>query len=143
MKHSNNHAHTILGTVVPEDQRLNFLPRHFGTHMMLVERQVYHHFANLCPQYQGGYWHFYELSNGGCYLAPDRDRCTLSHAGNSVDATVSGDAAGIIATLYTFSHLAFHFEHDPYSERLSTHFHLLRAYASQHAEGGLIYRVID
>jgi hypothetical protein len=143
MKSTNTNHHPILAALVPDDQRLDFLPRHFGTHMMLVERQVYHQFANLAPQYRGGYWEFYDLSNGGCYLAPSQDFYHLVHPGGDYDATVSGDAAGIVATLYTFSQLSFHFEQDPFGTRVSDLFHLLRDYASHHPEASIIFRIID
>ncbi len=143
MTSTNRDNHPIVATLVSDDQRLNFLPRHFGKHMMLLESQIYHHLANLCPQYQGGYWNFYDLSNSGCYLAPRHHCYRLVHAGNDCDATVSGDAAGIIATLYTFSHLSFLFENDPFGTHLSDLFHLLRDYTAHHPEASLIYRVID
>jgi len=143
MTSTNVHHHPIVASLVPEDRRLDFLPRHFGTHMMLVETQIYHQFANLAPQYRGGYWEFFDLSNGGCYLAPGQDFFRLIHPGGAFDATVSGDAAGIVASLYTFSHLAFHFEHNPFGDRLSHFFHLLRDYAAHHPEASLIFRIID
>ncbi|MBS0156167.1 MAG: antirestriction protein [Nitrospira sp.] len=143
MKSTNVNHHPIVASLVPDDQRLDFLPRHFGTHMMLVERQVYQQFANLAPQYRGGYWKFYELSNGGCYLAPSQDFYHLVHPGGDFDATVSGDAAGIVATLYTFSHLAFHFEHNPFGDRLSDLYHRLRDYVAHHPEADRIFRIID
>ena len=135
--------HPIVASVVPENQRLDFLPRHFGKHMMLVERQIYHQFSNLCPQYQGGYWEFFDLSNGGCYLAPGQTSYQLTHPGGHFDATVSGDAAGIVATLYTFSTLSFHFEHDSFGAKLSCLYHLLREYAAHQPEAGPICRIID
>lgn len=143
MNSTNVGHHPIVASVVPEDQRLDFLPRHFGTHMMLIEFQVSHHFANLCPHYRGGSWEFYDLSNGGCYLAPSQTHYRLVHPGHAFDATVSGDAAGIVATLYTFNTLSFHFEHDPFGTHLRTLFHLLRDYAAHHPEAGLIFRIID
>jgi hypothetical protein len=92
---------------------------------------------------QGSYWEFFDLSNGGCYLAPSQDFYHLVHPGGDYDATVSGDAAGIVATLYTFSHLSFHFEQDPFGTRVSDLFHLLRDYAAHHPEAELIFRLID
>ncbi|MBX3325546.1 MAG: antirestriction protein [Nitrospira sp.] len=143
MNVTNINHHPIVASLVPEDQRLDFLPRHFGRHMMLVESQIYHQFANLAPQYQGGYWEFFDLSNGGCYLAPSQDFFHLVHPSMDYDVTVSGDAAGMVATLYTFSHLAFHFEHDPFGDRLSDLYHRLRDYAAHHPEAGVIFRIID
>ena len=143
MKPFNSEQPAIVATVVPEEDRLEFLPRHFGTHMLTVENCLYTQFAKLCPTYTGGYWHFYDLSNGGCYFAPSHERCALVHAGTYFDATVSGDAAGIIVSLYTFSHLSFLLEDDPRGPRIAQYFHLLRDFAGEHPEAGLIVRAID
>jgi len=138
-----NGQHSIIATLVQDKDRLAFLPRHFGKHMLAVERYLYSQFANLCPSYRGGYWHYYDLSNGGCYLAPSSEAYSLVHEGNFFDATVSGDAAGIIVSLFTFSHLSFILENDPLGPRIAEYFHLLRDFAANHPEATLIYRAID
>ncbi len=143
MQTSHNEQQSIVATLVPGEGRLKFLPRHFGTHMLTVENSLYAQFAKLCPTYTGGYWHFYELSNGGCYLAPSREQYRLVHGGNFFDATMSGDAAGIIVSLFTFSHVSFMLEDDPLGPRIADYFHLLRDYAANHSDAGLIYRAID
>lgn len=143
MMTSNGKQDTIVATLVPDHERLEFLPRHFGTHMLTVESYIYTQFGNLCPAYMGGYWHFYELSNGGCYLAPHGETFPLIHTGNYFDATVSGDVAGIIASLFAFSQLSFHFEQAPFCSVLTNHFHFLRDYAAHHPHAALIYRAID
>jgi len=81
MKPFNNEQPAIVATVVPEEARLEFLPRHFGTHMLTVENYVYAQFATLCPTYTGGYWHFSDVSHGGCYLAPSHVCSDLSRSG--------------------------------------------------------------
>ena len=143
MKPFNNEQPAIMATVVPEEDRLTFLPRHFGMHMLTVEHDIYSQFAHLCPTYTGGYWHFYNLSNGGCYLAPSQASYSLMHLGNDFEATVSGDAAGIIVSLFTFSHLSFTLEEDPLGPRIANYFHWLRAFAAVHPESHLIFRAID
>jgi Antirestriction protein len=40
--------------------------------MLTVERTVYDVLNELAPDYCGGYWHFYALSNGGFYMAPEQ-----------------------------------------------------------------------
>lgn len=143
MTTSHNEQHSIIATLVQDKDRLAFLPRHFGTHMLTVERFIYSQFANLCSSYRGGYWHYYDISNGGCYLAPSDETYSLVHGGNYFDATVSGDAAGIIVSLFSFSHLSFILEEDPLGHRIADYFHLLRDFASTHPEAELIYRAID
>ena len=143
MTPSPNERAPIIATEVQDEDRLAFLPRHFGRHMLFVERLIYSQFANLCPSYRGGYWHFFDLSNGGCYLAPDCQSYSLLWEGNEFDATVSGDAAGIIVSLFTFSQLSFNFENAPLGPRIVRYFHLLRDFAGNHPEASVIYRVID
>ena len=61
-------------------------------------------------------------------------------APNGHSGTVSGDAAGIIATLYALSHLAFRFED---ATVLSDRFHQLREFAMEHREAVMIFEAID
>lgn len=131
----------VISTLVPESERLDFLPRHFGRQMMAVEQHLLTRLAALSPDYTGGLWHMYDLSNGGCYLAPtDPAEFRISVHGNDFDGTVSADAAGIIVTLFTLSELAFR---TPHVEVLSERFHQLRDFAAEHAEARLIFRAID
>ena len=91
-------------------------------------------------QYNGAYWHFYELSNNGFYMAPDLDEdLTLFIESNGYEGEVSPDAAGIIATLYALNHLC----HTTRSEKLIDAYYLLRDYVGQHAEASKIYSAID
>lgn len=143
MQTSHNEQASTVATLVSEEDRLDFLPRHFGKHMLTVENYLYAQLAKLCPTYTGGYWHFYELSNGGCYLAPSRETYPLVYDDNFFEATVSGDAAGIIVSLFTFSHVSFLLEDDPLGPRVAHYFHLLRDFAADHPEAGLIDRAID
>ena len=55
MKPFNHEQQSIVATLVPEEERLDFLPRHFGRHMLIVENSLYSQFAKLCPTYTGGY----------------------------------------------------------------------------------------
>jgi hypothetical protein len=46
----------ITATRVSDDDRLGFLPRHFGAQMMIVERALYAELRHLCAEYRGGWW---------------------------------------------------------------------------------------
>ncbi|HAX2506978.1 TPA: hypothetical protein JW683_004242 [Escherichia coli] len=52
----------------------------------------------MMPEYEGGFWHFIRLPDGGGYMMPDGDRFHLVNGENWFDRTVSADAAGIILT---------------------------------------------
>jgi len=131
----------IVATLVPEHQRLAFLPRHFDTHMMVFERQLYSQLRHLCADYDGGWWNFYDLSNGGCYLAPSgAELYRISVSGNGFEGSLSADAAGITATLFAMNTLTFRFP------RLAQHaerYYQLRDFAYTHTEARLILAAID
>jgi len=136
-----NNISAVVATLVPEAQRLDFLPRHFGRQMMMVEQHLYARLSHLSRDYTGGYWNFYNLSNGGCYLAPTApDRMRILVQGNDFEGTMSADAAGITANLFTLSELSFRFQR---AEVLGTRFHQLRDFAADHLEAALIFRAID
>jgi len=98
---------TIISSRVPDKLRLDFLPKHFGFPLMLkIESAVYSWMRALCNHYTGGYWQFYDLSNGGIYLAPESgDTFTVTVPSNYFSGQVSADAAGIIATLFALNQL--------------------------------------
>lgn len=129
----------IVATQVPDGYRLAFLPRHFGRHFMQVESSIFGHMRNLCPDYTGGYWEFFDLSNGGCYITP-RGESYVLRAPNGFEGTVTGEVAGLIASLYAFSHLSFKFESE---EVFAERYHQLRDFALDHAEAATILEAID
>jgi hypothetical protein len=142
---TSNHAFTdsspkIEAQLVPVLRRMQIFPEYFGRHMLTAEAMVYQTLGSLCQDYAGGYWDFYELSNGGFYMAPSTDkRMRLQCAGNGFDAEMSADAAGIVACLFAFNGLVWR-TRDVRFERL---FYSLREFASDHAEACAISAAID
>jgi len=125
---------------VANDERLQMLPRHFGRDMLTVEYAVYAFMRKLATQYTGGYWTFFELSNGGFYLAPACETTFhISVEGNGFEGPMSADAAGITACLFALSHLSFQISNDS----IANHYHHLRDFALEHAEAGAILAAID
>jgi len=131
----------IKATLIPEQERLNALPRFFGPkHMMLVENLVFAWMKNLVPSYGGGYWNFYELSNGGFYMSPDcKDEVQLI-CENGFDGNLSTDAAGIVACTYALNELANNIDDN---ELFIDMYFKLKAFISGHKEIEKIYRAID
>lgn len=131
----------ITKTLVPGDERLNFLPKHFGVaRMTIVEAQIFTQMRALADNYGGGMWDFYELSNGGCFMAPEGEGdLHLSNADNYSDETMSREAAGITTCLYVYSQLSF----DPRFAALGDKFHQLREFAVHHPEAAKIFALID
>lgn len=83
---------------VEEIDRLSFLPYLFGNDFLYAEAYVYALAQKMMPEYQGGFWHFIRLPDGGGYMMPDGDRFHMVNGANWFDRTVSADAAGIILT---------------------------------------------
>src|SRR5580692_4508344 len=85
---------TIVATPVPENRRMAFLPRVFGERLMLVgENLVYSWAKFLSPDYRGGLWSYYDLSNGAFYMSPCApERLRFQVGGNGFDGEMSADA---------------------------------------------------
>lgn len=124
---------------VPDEARIHTLPRHFGRHMLTVEDAVYCWMRRLAPEYSGGYWHFYELSNGGFYMAPEGPPLLVHVEGNGYQGLMSSAAAGITACLFSFSQLSFGIA----DEVISSRYYQLRDFAIEHREAAAILAAID
>ena len=132
----------ITATLVPEDSRLDHTAKIFGLHFPLaIEPAIYLFADRLSPEYRGGYWHFYELSNGGFYMAPD-DKSFDVASENGWDGRMSADAFGICCCLYAYSHLSFS-SNEELVELCVRHYHLLREYMFEHNEVKEILRAVD
>jgi hypothetical protein len=127
----------ITATRCPDAKRLQFLPRHFHLWCLKVESAVFDQLQRLSPDYR--YWVFYDLSNGGCFMAPSQGAFCIE-APNGFSATVDPETAGIIASLYALSQLAFEF---PTKDIFATRFHELRAFALEHPRAREIFAAID
>jgi len=138
--HEQDGAPKVQAHLVLEDARIGTLPRHFGARMMTVEHTVYNFMREFVAEYKGGFWDFYDLSNGGFYMAPNSDPVKFSVHTNGFEGTLSADAAGITVCLFTFSHLSFQ---QPSQDVFSRHFYALREFALDHKEVGSIFAAID
>ncbi|AJR26826.1 antirestriction protein [Sphingobium sp. YBL2] len=128
-------------TIVPEHRRSAFLPALFGRcHFFMAETMVYNFLSLFSPDYRGGYWKFLEAGGRPLYLAPaGQETYRICCQGNGYTGMLSADAAGIVATLFTFSHLSFEVEDDHIVEV----FHRLRAFAGDRVEATKIFSAID
>lgn len=139
----------ITRALVPESERMRFLPWLFPGKAnampgFLYGELVTFRFAEwLCPSYRGALWSFYRLSNGGGYLAPDlsEDAVAVSWSDNGFSGTMTPDALGVVASIFALNTMFVQAPYHAvlYAERLD----LLKDYASEHPEAGLIFRAID
>jgi len=128
---------------VPVGRRIDVTAMLFGDAFpMRLEPYVFQTASDLSTDYRGGYWEFYELENGGFYMAPDADApfrvaCPNGHAGE-----LSADAFGVTVCLYAYSRLSF-IADDRIGEVYARHYHLLREFAMEHAEVEAILSATD
>lgn len=114
----------------------------FGIQYVLVlEPAVFRFAETLAPKYAGGFWNFYEGSNGSFYMAPRSDKTFAVSCENGYEGKLSADALGIVACLYAYSHLSF--GDGKFAEICADQHHLLRAFALGHAEASAIMQAID
>ena len=85
---------------VPEDQRMAVVERLFGIHFPLkLEPVIYGITERMADEYSGGYWQFYNLSNGGWYMAPDEDRVFHVKCDNMYEGDLSADATTVLGVV--------------------------------------------
>lgn len=130
----------ITTTIVPDDRRSEFLPRHFGERsMLMLEASVYAWMARLCPQYDGGFWNFVELSNGGAFMVPTgRDRHEMHVDGNGFEGVVDAEVAGIVATLFALDAMLWRG-----IDGLARKQDQLMDFACRHPSSDVILRAVD
>ena len=133
---------TISSHIVPEADRMDFVDTLFGIQYVLkLEPAVFNMAGRLAPNYNGGYWQFYALSNGGFYMAPRTDTIFDVNADNGFLGQLSGDALGLTACLYAFSNLSF--GAGAFCETCARQYHLLREFMFGHPEVKAILAAID
>ena len=115
----------------------------FGIRFPLnIEPAIYSIASNIASEYNGAYWEFYSLSNGGFYMAPCSDSMYQVSCDNGYEGKLSADALGITACLYAYSHLSFS-NNAAFAEICANHYHWLREYMLEHAEVVSILGAID
>lgn len=133
---------SITSQIIAENQRVNHTAALFGINFPLsLEPFVYFMADTVCEDYNGGYWNFYALSNGGFYMAPHTDAGFKVSCENGFQGTLSAEAFGIVCCLYAYSHLSF--GEGEFAQVCAEHYHLLREYMLDHTEAGAILRAID
>lgn len=129
----------ITSTIVTGASRLDTLPAVFERYATWVESTTYEWMRRLNRSYSGGYWDFYNLSNGGFYMGLAVPEKLMISAPNGYQAIVSADAASIIASLYALCNVANNSE----SQLIIEKYHQLRDYAVSHVERNAILAAID
>jgi hypothetical protein len=130
---------TITRKKIPNQKRIKHTADLFGMHFpMRLEPAIYNITADIAEEYNGGYWEFYTLSNGGFYMSPVSNAIFNVSCENGYDGVLSADALGITVCLYAYSMLSFQF-----AEIYTRQYHWLRDYALDHPEVRAILGAID
>lgn len=133
---------SITCQLIAEDQRVNHTAALFGLGFPLkLEPFVFFMADTMCEDYDGGYWEFYALSNGGFYMVPAADTPFRVSCENGFEGDLSATAFGITCLLYSYSHLSFGM--GKFAEACAEQYHLLREYMFEHPEAGNILQAID
>ena len=130
---SANDSTRIAATRVPDEEWLNTVTRHFAGYQLSVDETVHGWLHEISEDYAGP-WHTYELSNGGLYMAPALESAPIRVASNGYRGRLSGDAAGILVSLFALNHLFLQFHNDTFAR----HFAQLMELAAQHPEASAI-----
>lgn len=134
---------TIFSERLDDAQRLLHTAKLFGIRFpTYVESFVFDTAGSLCEAYDGGYWHFHALSNGGFYMSPDQDEPVHVICENGFEGNMSADAFGITVCLYAYSLLSFT-GHDEFSQGCAQQYHWLRDYMAEHQEVSAILAATD
>jgi hypothetical protein len=133
----------ITKKLVTAQKRTSHTARLFGLHFpMRLEPVVYTITDRIAEDYLGGFWDFWELSNGGFYMSPRSEKRFNVRCDNGYDGVMSADALGITVCLYTYSNLSFGTE-SQFTNTCAQQYHWLRDYALDHDEAGAIFRAVD
>lgn len=86
--------------IIPERERLNFLPKHFPRipDMLWIENTVYTMADDLLDGYGGGFWDYAETDNGAPVMLPPSMDSYGVESPNGFHTTLSREAAGLFLT---------------------------------------------
>ena len=129
-------------TLVPEDKRNDFLPGKLPAAFVAFEAFLFSAMSAQAPEYRGGYWDMYDLSNGSFYMAPTSrpEGFDIRVETNGYSGHMSQDAAGITASLVALNRLCWA---APADEEINDYYYQLRDFACDHAEAVAILGAID
>ena len=135
---------TVSKTQCTLGQRLYFLPHYLGRAHAVFQNCLFYLAKQFLEPYDGGYWEFYHLSNGGFVMALDDDNTITVNSPNGSSATVDAETASIVVSLMTLSDLSFNLQTDSDElHKVVTSFHALREFALEHPNSNTILKLVD
>ena len=130
-------------TLIKSDEdRMNAGVKYFKNMMHWLNAENFaFNVAHEYTDYNGGFWDFFELGNGGFFLAPSREEnFKWNNPMNYSEGELSPEALGVVTCLFAYSHMSFKFTDNP---TFSEQYHKLREYAYNHPEASMIFRAVD
>jgi hypothetical protein len=125
------------------EDRMNAGVKYFSNIMQWLDAEgfIFNVADKYVEDYSGGFWDFFETKNGAFFMAPSGDETyKWSNPDNYSECEMSGEAIGIVACLYAFSHMSFkHRNNDSFGDQ----YHKLREAMYRHPESAKIIRAID
>ena len=135
---------TVSKTQCTLGQRLYFLPHYLGRAHAVFQNCLFYLAKQFLEPYDGGYWEFYHLSNGGFVMALDDHNTITVNSPNGSSATVDAETASIVVSLMTLSDLSFNLQTDSDElHKVVTSFHALREFALEHPNSNTILKLVD
>ena len=126
------------------EQRLDFLPQYLGNAHLEFQNSAYFFAQRLIEGYDGGYWEFYHLTNGGFLMEWDNSNNITINSPNGSHAEVDTETASTILNLMVLSELSFSLLVDADTLDKVVHcFHALREFALNHPNSSTILKLID
>lgn len=90
--------------IVHENDRSAFFPKHFGKMLMKAEQFMYTFSDKHLYGYDGGFWDYYELPNGGFFVRFNFEgTMRFSYPENYTECNVNAEEYGIIVTMFLIS----------------------------------------
>jgi hypothetical protein len=130
----------VTAAEVPAGERFAYLVRRFDRHHITVDLFLRSFAVELCPEFKGAQWSFFETSTGTVFMVPTGyDSLLVSIDQNGFEARVSAEVAGLIVSIFVLARLAD-------VSRSQEHMRMvvqLRNYALQHPLATTIFRAID
>lgn len=132
-------------TIVPENERLDFLPNHFGKHFLMLENLVYSFAEKMIDGYVGGYWEF-AYADTDCvapfmFFKEDDVKMTNLFSGDEVE--VDGILAGMIVSIYAIEYLVNEVFDDALIDKLDALKDSAGQYAADHGFSSQYFTMTD
>ena len=106
----------------------------------MFENMVFSFMDHFCEEYSGGYWQFYNLSNGGVFISLDSDETfSVCNPMNYFEGKMSAEAASIAVNMFAMNALMF----EPCDEKLIDLYYALKDFGVEHNEAQAILGFID